>query len=309
MEIRQLRYFIKIADLGSLSHASRVLHIAQPALSTQLAQLEGELGQPLLQRRRSGVTMTDAGLAFYRNARRIIRDIDDLKAQVGRAGNQACGTVAIGLPQSVALQIARILIPQVSGRYPSLQVEYFDELSGNLLPGLRGGRFDMCVMVNDEDASLTEAVPLLDEELFLVGAPDTPMPAAPVPVGLLAALPLALPGPEHGVRQLVEQAVLNAGARLTQPALVANSMTIMLDAIRGGKTLGVMPWAAVQDDVRSGALRLRRLEPALSRRAYLCRLHDADQSPAADALWHLMREVVVSGVADGAWQGVRLAVH
>ena len=77
MEIRQLRYFLKIAELGSFSRASQTLHVAQPALSHQIAQLDGELGHGLLHRRHNGVQMTEQGQAFYSQAQQILKEIDD----------------------------------------------------------------------------------------------------------------------------------------------------------------------------------------------------------------------------------------
>ncbi len=71
MNFRRLKYFVKIVDIGSLTQAAEVLHIAQPALSQQVATLEGELNQQLLIRTKRGVTPTDAGKILYTHARAI----------------------------------------------------------------------------------------------------------------------------------------------------------------------------------------------------------------------------------------------
>ena len=109
MEIRQLRYFVSIADLGSLSRASKALFIAQPALSQQMAQLEAELGQPLLVRLPGGVQMTDQGQVFYRHAQRILKQLNEIGSALGECANQPAGIVAVGLPQSTAAQYAMLM--------------------------------------------------------------------------------------------------------------------------------------------------------------------------------------------------------
>jgi LysR family nitrogen assimilation transcriptional regulator len=80
MELRQLRYFVSIVDHGSLSRAALVLHVAQPALTQQLRQLEEELGAQLLHRSAHGVTSTDAGKVFYEHAQAILKQVADARA-------------------------------------------------------------------------------------------------------------------------------------------------------------------------------------------------------------------------------------
>ena len=83
MELRQLRYFVAIVDHGSLSRAATVLHVAQPALTQQLRQLEEELGAQLLHRSAQGVLGTDAGEVFYEHAQAVPEEqVSDAKSAV-----------------------------------------------------------------------------------------------------------------------------------------------------------------------------------------------------------------------------------
>jgi LysR family nitrogen assimilation transcriptional regulator len=252
MEIRQLRYFVRIADLGSFSRAAQALHVAQPALSQQIAQLEQELGQPLLIRGPAGVKPTAQGDVFYRHAQQLLKQWSDVASAVATAAAHPAGTVRVGLPQSTAAHYAMPLLAAMRERYPAIEIEFFDEISGNLLRGLHSGRLDLAVLVSDEDAKLLDAVPLLDETLFLVSAAGHAPRGKSVTIERLAALPLALPGHEHGVRALVEGAVGARGLRLSNVAVLANSMSIMCEAIRQGMAHGVMPWAAVSVPVAAG---------------------------------------------------------
>lgn len=308
MEIRQLRYFLKIAELGSFSRASQVLHIAQPALSQQIAQLEAELGHALLHRLRTGVQPTEQGLAFYSHAQRILKLIDDSGNVVGAPQGQLRGTVSVGLPQSTTAMYAMPLLQAVAQHHPGIELELFDEISGNLLRGVDSGRLDIAVMVNDPDAALLDAVPLLDEELFFVSG-GANAPAArkdAMPVAQLAQLPLALPGMHHGVRGLVEDAVRAAGATLPRPAVVANSMSIMRRAVEEGGASSVMPWGAVCDGIRAGTIRALPLAPRLSRRVHVCCARGAQLSLAGQAVRDLLVRITRERVQSGEWQGVRL---
>lgn len=305
VEIRQLRYFLKIAELGSVSRASQALHIAQPALSHQMAQLEAELGHALLHRRYNGVQVTEQGQAFYSQAQRILKDIDDLPNVVANSAAHLRGTVAVGLPQSTAVHFAMPLLAALAERHPGVGLEFFDEISGNLLHGLSSGRVDIAVMVNDEAAKLTHATALMEEELFLVTT-DASALENPLPMARLATLPLTLPSLHQGVRGLVEEAVRTAGAVLPVPAIVANSMSIMRRAIESGRLCGVMPWGAVCDEIRAGTLHAVPLAPRLRRRVHVCSSRDAELSLAARAVRDLLIELTRARVQSGDWQGVEL---
>jgi DNA-binding transcriptional LysR family regulator len=305
MEIRQLRYFMKIAELRSFSRASQILHIAQPALSHQIAHLEAELGHVLLHRRHNGVAVTEQGQAFYDQAQGILKEIDDLPNVLEKSASLLRGTVAVGLPQSTAAQYAMPLLAEVKQRYSGISLELFDEISGNLLRGVNGGRLDIAVIVSDQDAELVNAIPLMDEELFFITSIDNEVGKA-FPVARLAKVPLTLPGMRHGVRALVEAAVRAHGAVLPRPAIVANSMSIMRGGIESGTVSGVMPWAAVCDEIRAGRMRAVPIEPRLSRRVHVCSSKDSDLSLTGRAVRDLLIEVTRRRVQSGDWLGVEL---
>lgn len=91
MNFRRLKYFVKIVDIGSLTRAAEVLHIAQPALSQQVATLEGELDQQLLIRTKRGVTPTEAGKVLYTHARTILRQCEQAQLAVNNVGQTLTG--------------------------------------------------------------------------------------------------------------------------------------------------------------------------------------------------------------------------
>src|SRR5882672_8321640 len=102
MNLRRLKYFVKIVDIGSLTQAADVLHIAQPALSQQLATLEGEVRQQLLLRTKRGVTPTEAGKVLYRHAQLILRQCEQARVDMDAAGRGVSGAVSVGLAPGTA---------------------------------------------------------------------------------------------------------------------------------------------------------------------------------------------------------------
>ena len=130
MELRQLRYFVAIVDHGSLSRAALVLHVAQPALTQQLRQLEEELGVQLLHRSAQGVLSTDAGKVFYEHAQAILKQVADAQAAVVQSAERPSGSVTLGLPHSISGALALPLLTAIRQRYPEITLQLTEEITG-----------------------------------------------------------------------------------------------------------------------------------------------------------------------------------
>lgn len=305
MELRQLRYFVKIADLGSLSKASRALHIAQPALSQQMAQLESELGHPLLTRLSTGVRMTEQGEIFYRHAQRVLRGIDDIPAAVASLEKSPSGTVSIGLPQSTAWQYAEPLMETVASRYPAITLEIFDEISAHIPGRVTSGKFDMGVIVHEEDPGVLDSIPLMDEQLFLLSRADVAPRLGSVTALDLSrlALPLSIPGPGQGVRPMLDALFVREGVKLPAPPVRANSIGIMRHSVLAGIAHSVMPWGTMAPELAGGIVVATPFEPRLTRRVYLGTAPAAALSVAARAVHETLLALVKERVAGGQWHG------
>jgi LysR family transcriptional regulator, benzoate and cis,cis-muconate-responsive activator of ben and cat genes len=112
MEIRQLRYFVTVADEGSFTGAARRLHVSQPPISRQISLLERELGVMLFERVRPRVRLTDAGRAFYRQARAALGSVESAAVAARRASEGEVGKISLGLGGLVAY-----LLPEVVARF------------------------------------------------------------------------------------------------------------------------------------------------------------------------------------------------
>lgn len=208
MNFKRLQYFLKIVDIGSMTQAADVLHVAQPALSQQLATLEAETGQKLLVRTTRGVTPTEAGKVLYRHAQAIMRQCDQARVDMRAAGEGLSGAVSVCLaPGTAAAHLALPLLREMRARHPGI-VPYLNETYGTTLSELvMNGRMDLAVLYGGtmEVHGLT-FLPLLREPLYLVGPAGMTQRPDPVPLRDVGSLELYLPRPYNVVRKLVDGA-------------------------------------------------------------------------------------------------------
>ena len=305
MELRQLRYFIKICELRSMGRAALELGLATSALSQQISRLEGELSTRLLNRGRAGVTPTDAGLAFLQQAHLTLRHADEAV----RAAQQArlSGHVSIGLPPTTASVLGVPLMRAMAERYPDVRLHLVEALSGHLAAMLNARQLDLAVQFQTDAARRWSVLPLLDEKLFVIGR--TGLPGLPggrqVRLAQLGALPLIMPSATHGLRSTLTAAF--ARARVV-PRVVAeiDGLGLLMDAVRAGHGATIQPGAATARGPVEGLVQVRIADAQVGRRNVLASLSDDELSPAALATRVVMVDLARSLVREGRWAGATL---
>ena len=168
MDLRQLEYFVRVAELGSFTRASIALDVAQPALSRQVRQLEVELRQNLLVRNGRGALPTEAGKLLLEHGRGILHQVERAREELGRIRGALAGRVAIGLPPTLAKVLAVPLIREFRRRMPEATLSISEGLSLGMQESLASGRLDIALLYNAKATAEIEVTPLLDEALFLV---------------------------------------------------------------------------------------------------------------------------------------------
>jgi LysR family tcuABC transcriptional regulator len=310
MELRQLRYFVRAVELGSMGRAALDLDVVPSALSQQISRLEGELATRLLQRSARGVLPTEAGAAFFREAQLTLRHAE----QARRAAQSArlTGTVSIGLAPTTAAVLAMPLMRAMRERYPDVRLHLVESLSGHLATMLDARQLDLAVLFSAQAGRRWSVQPLLDEKLLLMRA-RRHLPARPADTGrpvsmrALAALPLILPTHAHGLRGVIDAAALRARVALRLVAEI-DSLAMLMEAVDAGFGATVQPGAALG---RYGDAAERfRIAPLADRQAIrrnaVCSLSDDELSPAALAARVTMADVARGLVASGHWPGATL---
>ena len=296
MNLRRLKYFVKIVDIGSLTQAADILHIAQPALSQQLATLEGEVRQQLLVRTKRGVTPTEAGKVLYRHAQLILRQCVQARVDMDAAGEGLSGAVSFGLaPGTAAAALALPLLRTVRARHPGVLL-YLNETYGTTLSELiMNGRMDLAVLYGGRTAVHGLAfLPLLKEPLFVVGPGSMPAPPELVPLRMLAELDLYLARPYNVVRKMVDEAF--AGIGMT-PRVVAEieSASTLTAVIADGLGATILPASMAREVTSScNAWRCRIVEPVIEAPLALCQSDHLPLSEPAQAIKAILLELVAA---------------
>lgn len=167
MDIRQLEYFRKIAETGSISEAARQLHLSQPPLSYQLRGLEEELGVQLFQRSRQGVTLTEAGKLLYQRAGELLRFADSARLEVSQIGQRQ--VLRLGMTSTTVVPMMPI-ISDFSRRNPTVHFEVHDGPSFSLYSLLLNGIIDLSVVRTPLRLDEVEHLVLREEPMIAVSA-------------------------------------------------------------------------------------------------------------------------------------------
>jgi LysR family nitrogen assimilation transcriptional regulator len=309
MELRQLRYFVAIVDHGSLSRAALVLHVAQPALTQQLRQLEQELGAQLLHRSAQGVTSTDAGRLFYQHAQAILKQVADARSAVAQSTGRPSGSVTLGLPHSISGALALPLLTAARARYPEITLQLTEEISGNLIEQLKSGRLNLAVLFDDGQLGQFAGTPLVEEDLMFICRPGSAFAPRGQSVSLAQALAstLILPAQQQGVRPRIEQ-VARGAALVLDNVIEINSIAILRSALLADIGATLLPVAPLQADVAAGTLAAWPVHsPAITRSVTLCASRNIPLTNAAAAIGRLVRQVTEELCASAAWPGAQLA--
>lgn len=260
MDLKQLEYFVRVAELGSFTRAAQALDVAQPALSRQVRLLEVELRQTLLARNGRGATPTEAGKLLLEHGRGILHQVARAREELARVRGGLAGHVALGLPPSVARVLTVPLTRTFRQRLPEARLSISEGLSVGLQESLLNGHADIVVLYNPGSVPGVETEFLTYEELMLVearppGLQEDP-PPPPVALAEVASLPLVIPRRPNAIRMLVEGEMAAVGVR-PDIALEIDGIPAILDLVADGAGCAVLSRHAVSKSIRPSAYRQR----------------------------------------------------
>ncbi|EKL5342083.1 tricarballylate utilization LysR family transcriptional regulator TcuR [Salmonella enterica] len=308
MELRQLRYFVRIIETGSMGSAAQDLDIGVSALSQQMSRLENELAIRLLQRTSRGVTPTNAGLAFYSQAQLALRHADDaiLAAREARLS----GHVSVGMAPSTASILGIPFIHAMQENYADVRLHVVESLSGNLERMINTRQIDLAVVFQKDKILRWSARPILEEQLFLIGSHAllAALPDNPITPEQLAGIPLIMPSQGHGLRSRLD-AVCQEHALNVEIVAEIDGLALLMRAVRDGLGATLQPGAAISH-LDNDALRVIGVHnPVLSRPNFLVSLSDDELTPAGLAARVVLTKVMRQLVDAGEWPGATLYAY
>lgn len=301
MEIRQLRYFIGVSEAGSLLKASTRLLVAQPALGQQMAALERDVGSRLFDRSSRGVTLTEAGKVFLQHAKVVLADVERARMAVRESNAEPCGEVAIGLPTTVALSATMPILSECRKKLPQVKLKVVEAYSGFLREWLHSGRLDLALLYGDgPDAGLLKRSLLEDRLLLISSTSNTTVPKS-VPLAALARWPLVLPGKEHGLRRIIDEACAPLKLRLDVVAEI-ESLGSVKRAVEADFGSTILPLGAVTQEIARGSVRASTITaPHMTRRLVCATNVSRPSTQATMAVTAVVQDVIRRMVSAGEW--------
>jgi LysR family transcriptional regulator, nitrogen assimilation regulatory protein len=308
MDTHRLKYFLRIAEEGSITRAAGLMGMAQPALSRQLQLLEEDLGVALFRRTRRGVELTDAGERLRSSTAAPLRQLELAVQYAGSPLARLKRAMLIGIPESAVDVLAAPLIGRLSTAFPSAQFSVTVGSTDQLVEAMLKGSVDIALInpVPDDRVFYRE---VLNEELVLVGASDSHVdPDRPVDFADIVELPLVVPRSTTGLAQALHNAALRAKVNIDYQ-ITTDSVRVMLCLIEAGLVYGVLPLSACRRELNHSRLRYARIrEPKLVQQLGVAATTQLDlPRELSAAVGNLLREEVAALIKSGSWQAELLS--
>ncbi|PSL21241.1 hydrogen peroxide-inducible genes activator [Shimia abyssi] len=264
--LRQLEYLVSVAETGQFGLAAARLNVSQPSLSAQVAEAEEALGVRVFNRGRRGAIVTSGGADIVRRARRILHDMEDLRASV-RGNGIFEGRLRFGILPSVGPYLLPRIVAGLHRQYPEFRLVVREEATQDLEEGLSTGRLDM-ILSTPEDHPGTRKMHLFDETLWIAVARDDELAGeGPVEPGVLAGRTILTLGRRHRLSLIVAALAEAAGAHVSDEYEGTS-----LDAVRlmaaAGSGVAVLPQVyAAAEAIRRDDISLRPIASPMAMRS------------------------------------------
>ncbi len=172
--LRQLQYLVAIEDTEHFGRAADSVHVTQPTLSQQVKEMELRLGAKLVERGRP-VRLTPIGREISARARRVMRDIAEIRALAERGADGMAGTIRVGVSPTIGPYLMPLAVVRLHRDFPALRLYIREGIPAEQFNELRNGRIDMMLTPTPATGNDLHTEPLFREPMHLVGAPDHPL--------------------------------------------------------------------------------------------------------------------------------------
>jgi LysR family nitrogen assimilation transcriptional regulator len=240
MEIKQLRYFVKVAELNSVGKAADFLNIAQPTLSRQIRALEIELKTNLFSRDGRGVQLTARGRRFLEHACGILHAADTATDALDEGKSVYEGKVIVGMTPSIGQRIISDFISRFTDRFPRASLSIVEGYSQSLAEQVVMGKLDFALLLNPQASPNLVIDPIGTEVLYLIGAEPVGDSSEQVNLSDVGGAPLIMPHAIHTIRPHVEYEAARLGVMLNI-AFEIDSVRSISELVQAGRGHTIMP--------------------------------------------------------------------
>jgi LysR family transcriptional regulator, nitrogen assimilation regulatory protein len=254
MELRSLAYFVRVAELGSITRAAAHLHLAQPALTRHVQRLEEELGVALFTRANRGVRLTEAGQKLLEGAARILRDVERTGDEIRAHDAHPSGRIILGITPTLCPVLVPELFARMRADFPRVELKVMHAGMIRLEEFLIDGRVDIALLSELSRSRLILSTRLAQEEMVLVARPGARPPGVVSGVELRRT-PLVL---GDGLRMAMDALLAGRGIELRVEIEVNDHETLRL-MVQQGTAASILPYSSVARECASGLVEAHRL--------------------------------------------------
>jgi DNA-binding transcriptional LysR family regulator len=248
MDLRSVRYFVQIADCGSITRAAGNLGVAQPALSRHLRAMEEELGMPLLVRLPRGVRLTAAGRQFLDHCRRALRELERGREELRANRDSPRGQVILGVSPTLGPLLVPGVVERVRRQCPQVALKIVEHFSTLLFDGLLTGRIDVALLTNPSVTRALRFTPLISEPIVVLAAPQPRDARRFYTLAELSRTPVIV---TEAIRAIVDDQIGRYGARLNVDFEV-NAVEAIGQLLLRGVGPAVMPISTFHSEIAAG---------------------------------------------------------
>lgn len=292
MELRQLEYFVTVADLGNFTRAAEKLHVAQPGVSAQIRRLEREFGEELLDRSGRTVRLTEVGAAVLPYARAALAAVSGARLAVDEMTGLVRGHVALGTVTSHNVDLPGLLAELHDG-HPAVEITLTEANSDELVDAVRGGRLDAAIIsVGATTPSDLELHLVADDAIAAaVSRHDSLAKRSTIPLAALRDKPLISLPRGTGIRSRLDEACADAGftPRIT---LEAGAPDLLARLAAKGLGVAILPASLAHSHEQLHPIRITR--PELRGWLAFAWRAEGPVSPAARALIARARQTLTA---------------
>ena len=308
MELRQLRYFLRVADCKSFSRAALAVRVAQPALSRHIRKLEEEMGVALFYRDGRGAILTEQGRRYYERVGDILQQLDQAATELQADYDTPTGEVALGVPAELGPRFILQIVQSFRDRYPSARIRVAEGSNAQIAEWLQSSRLDAGFIYDPQDYQNLPTKSVVEETLYLVGPKGDRLTAQEtVPFRHIVHLPLILPSLGDTLRQRIVSTAAQLGL-VAHCEMDIDSLAAIKQAVMDGAGYTILPYAAVCEEARRGLLRAARVvEPDLVRPLGFAIRPNGALSLVTNKLAALVQVELCDLLAKGNWMGQPVA--
>jgi LysR family transcriptional regulator, nitrogen assimilation regulatory protein len=296
MELRGLFYFVRIAELGSMTRAASHLRVAQPALTRQVQRLEDELGVALFTRVNRGVRLTEAGEKLRENASRILRDVERTGDEIRAHDAHPSGKIVLGVTPTMCPVLVPELFASMRLHYPMIDLKVVHAGMVRLEEMLIDGHIDLALMSELSRSRLIVSTALAEEEMVLVTRPGA-RPRGSVSANELRRTTLIL---GDGLRAAMDTLLAGLGIELKVEVELNDHETIRL-MVQQGVGASILPHSSVARECARGLAEAHRLTAGgIFRTLAMGTAANRTSSSARDAVAQAVKSLVADVAARGS---------